>query len=128
MIVTSATLVTIYDIQYTTDPSGDSPYDGQEVITNGIVTAIYEYSYVIQDSASAWNGVWINNYDAPAGLAIGDDVIIQGFVTEDNYWSDEDNTFIENATVTINSSGNPLPGPTVIPTANVPQKPMKVYL
>ena len=109
--------ILIYDIQGQTSAS---PYDGDEVITNGVVTAIYDNSYVIQDSASAWNGIWVNNEGAPAELAIGDDVNIRGDVTEYNYWSDENNTFIENAVVNINSSGNSLPGPIVISTANVP--------
>ena len=109
--------LSIYEIQ---GQLSDSPYDGDEVITTGIVTAIYSDSYVIQDGAGAWNGIWINNYEAPAELAIGDDITIRGDVTEYNQWSDGDNTFITDATVTINSSGNELPESTVITTVNVP--------
>ena len=32
-------VVDIFDIQYTTDPSGDSPMAGEEVTINGVVTA-----------------------------------------------------------------------------------------
>ncbi|MCK4820025.1 hypothetical protein KA005_29945, partial [bacterium] len=39
--VFAADPVTIYDIQYTADPSGDSPFAGQTVTTQGIVTASY---------------------------------------------------------------------------------------
>ena len=58
-----------YDIQYTTDPSGDSPFINQAVRTSGVVTAI-EYTmtsndpYVfIQDGDAPWNGLLVYVYD-----------------------------------------------------------------
>lgn len=44
----TATPVNIYDIQFTTDPSGDSPYNGQTVQTSGIVTAAINGECFIQ--------------------------------------------------------------------------------
>jgi hypothetical protein len=73
--------VTIYDIQYTTDPSGDSPYDGQPVVTTGIVTAICGSRFWIQDlPATAWNGILVYGYTY-AG-AVGDEVEVTGIVDE----------------------------------------------
>jgi len=37
--------VSIYDIQFTEDPSGDSPYAGQEVTVTGIVTAAFGIAF-----------------------------------------------------------------------------------
>ena len=50
----------IYDIQNTTDPSGDSPYKDQaDVTTEGIVTAFFSNSYFIEDPAGgSWNGLF----------------------------------------------------------------------
>ena len=38
--VNASTVTRIYDIQYTTDPSGNSPYRYQYVTVRGVVTAI----------------------------------------------------------------------------------------
>lgn len=72
--------VTIYDIQYTTDPSGDSPYDGQTVTTVGVVSAVNSSGYVIQDrQGGAWNGIYVYDSSAPS---IGDEIEITGEVSE----------------------------------------------
>ncbi|MCD4818114.1 MAG: hypothetical protein K8S23_05445 [Candidatus Cloacimonetes bacterium] len=108
---TVATDVTIYDIQYTVDPSGDSPYLDQVVSTDGIVTAIMGNYFVIQDATGAWNGIWINSSEI---VSTGDNITVNGPVVE-NY----DNTEINNPYVSVNSSGNPLPSVTSISTADV---------
>ena len=100
--------LTIYEIQGQT---GNSPYDGDEVITSGIVTGIYSSYFTIQDSASTWNGIWIKD---TTPVALGDNVTVQGTVDEEYYL-----TIIKNATVTINSSGNTLPSPLVVATGSV---------
>ncbi|MDX9751644.1 MAG: carbohydrate binding domain-containing protein, partial [Flavobacteriales bacterium] len=56
--------VSIYDIQFTTNPNGDSPYNGAVVSTSGIVTATYitynddnepQYRYTyLQDGSGPW--------------------------------------------------------------------------
>lgn len=95
-----ATEVTIYEIQYTTDISGDSPYVDQPVITGGIVSAVTGQGYFIQDGAGAWNGVYV--YDGDNAVAIGDDITVTGSVVE--YFT---LTEITNVTdVVINSSNN----------------------
>lgn len=76
--------VPIYDIQYTTSPGGNSPYDGQVVTTGGIVTALVnsagDVGYFIQSGSGAWNGIYVN--DASNIPARGDSVTVTGMVQE----------------------------------------------
>lgn len=73
--------VSIYDIQYTTDPSGDSPYKGQTVTTSGVVSLVGSDGYVIQDrQGGAWNGVYV--YDSGHSPHLGDEIEITGEVAE----------------------------------------------
>ncbi len=111
--VQPAPVVTIYDIQYTTDPSGDSPYDGQLVETSGIVTATAYNGYFIQDAVGAWNGVYVyDNLNAPA---VGDNLTLIAEV--DEYYN---LTELKNInSYTVNSSGNVLPPVTVVSTNDV---------
>jgi len=108
--------VSIYDIQYTTAPSGDSPYEDSLVQTSGIVTVssdTFPNGYFIQDGAGAWNGIYV--YDNANTVSEGDDITITG--TVDEYYS---KTEIDNVTsVMINSSGNPLPAASIISTNTV---------
>ena len=107
---------TIYQIQYTEDESGDSPYKGQKIVTSGIVTALGSNFFYMQDGAGAWNGVYV--YDGSNGnmddLAVGDDVTIVCEVAE--YYGLTELLDIE--TLTINSSGNDLPAATVVTTGD----------
>ncbi|MCD4653555.1 hypothetical protein K8T06_06430 [bacterium] len=107
----TAVVVTIYDIQYTTDPSGDSPYDGQSVTTTGIVTAFEDgnNSLFIQDVTGAWNGIHCYNGSGWTGYAEGDELEVTGTVDE-QYGM----TQMENCSVTVNSTGNTLPAFTVV--------------
>ncbi|HXP48555.1 MAG TPA: hypothetical protein VN922_01310, partial [Bacteroidia bacterium] len=69
--------VSLYDIQYTTNPNGNSPYMNQYVNTGGIVTAIYSYGYYVQNSyATKWAA--INVYDRNHKPAVGDSVTMTG--------------------------------------------------
>jgi len=73
--------LTIYEIQYTTEPGGASPYEGERVETSGVVTAVFENSFFIQDGSGAWNG--INIYPLEA-VSLGDEIILIGDVLEYN--------------------------------------------
>ena len=95
--------VTIYDIQYTTDPSGDSPYAGQNVQTSGLVTAITSNGYFLQDGTGAWNGIYV--YDTNNSPAIGDNITIIAEVAEYYNLTELKNLL----SYTLNSSGNVLP-------------------
>ncbi|MBU1880383.1 hypothetical protein KKA08_00005, partial [bacterium] len=56
---------TIYDIQYTTDPGGDSPLLGQTVTITGFVTAEgYAFGgayYFVQDADPPWSGIRVDD-------------------------------------------------------------------
>ncbi|MFQ6101122.1 MAG: ExeM/NucH family extracellular endonuclease [Anaerolineae bacterium] len=112
------TYTPIYDIQYTTDPSGDSPYKDQtDVTTEGIVTARFYNGYFIQDpGGGAWNGLWVfDNTNTPA---LGDRVRLTGTVAEyDNLTELTSLTDYE-----VISGGNPIPGPVILSTGDVSQE------
>ncbi len=115
--------VPIHDIQYTDDPSGASPYEGQTVTTWGIVTAIFFDGSVhifIQDGAGPWSGLFLYEpvrYVPDRVLHPGDRVEVTGQVSE--YYG---LTEIAGGEVTVLSSGNPLPDPVVLPTGGVAQE------
>ncbi len=105
----------IYDIQYTTDPSGDSPYADQTVTTTGIVTAVEagNYNVFIQDGSGSWNGIMI--YHPPIDVQLGDEVLVTGTVQEFYGWTEISPV----TTCTVLSSGNPLPEPIVLETVDI---------
>lgn len=105
------TIKKIYDIQYTTAPNGDSPEDGNVVTTKGVITGIIKngtarHSFFIQDSAKAWNGIYIFNTN-DSSLVIGDSVEVTG--TVDEYFNTTQIGFVSN--ITVLNSGNTLPTP-----------------
>ena len=104
--------VSIYDIQGQT---ATSPYEGQSVITTGIVTALLPGTYpgyFIQDGDGAWNGLYVFDSNTPA---IGDEITIEGEIVE--YY---DLTEIKNlSSYTVNSSGNTLPNPALLTTNEI---------
>jgi len=107
--------ITIHDIQYTTDASGDSPYKTQIVTTSGIVTGIIaSKGFYIQDGVGAWNGLYI--YDLGANVVgIGNDVTVTG--TIDEYFN---LTEMKSVTSVLTlTSGNSLPAVTDITTGLV---------
>jgi len=81
--------VSLYDIQFTTDPSGNSQYAGTTVITGGIITAT-DYSrsplkYFIGDSTGGpWHGIYVVDI-ADRQIEIGDSVRLQGEVYESSF-------------------------------------------
>jgi cytosine/adenosine deaminase-related metal-dependent hydrolase len=80
-VTQAASAVTIYDIQYTTDPSGDSPYAGQVVTVTGIVTAVTYDGYVIAEAPGSWHAIFV--YSAQRhGPRVGDEIEITGTVSE----------------------------------------------
>ncbi len=109
----------IYDIQYTTE-AGDgtypSPYDGQDVLVEGIVTATnYAGSryFISAPQGGAWNGIYV--YDSTNSPSLGDIVSFRATVDEYYGWT-------ELKTVTdfqVVSQGNTLPEPLVVTTADL---------
>ncbi|MEO8066117.1 MAG: T9SS type A sorting domain-containing protein [Flavobacteriales bacterium] len=77
--VNPPTNTSIYNIQYTTLPNGDSPLLGQQAITGGRVTATSATGYALQAGSGPWSGIYVFDTNAPA---IGDSVTLTGTVQE----------------------------------------------
>lgn len=107
----SATEATIYEIQYTTDASGNSPLAGQIVTAGGIVTAVDTIgadSYFIQNGQGPWTGIWVN--DPSNAVSLGDSVLVTAAV-EEYFLMTRLNTI---TSFDLVSSGNTVPAPEVI--------------
>ena len=106
-------IMTIYDIQYTEEASGASPYVDQNVITMGIVVAKNSSGYYLQDGSGPWNGIYV--YDNVNAVTLGDEVKVAAKVVEYFDWT-------ELTTVTsfeLLSSGNALPAAAQVATGEV---------
>ncbi len=82
----SAQDVTIYQIQFTTQPSGDSPLRDSTVFTGGIVTAVnfqnQPIRYFVADrTGGLWSSILVND-NQDRQLAAGDSVRFQAQVQE----------------------------------------------
>jgi predicted extracellular nuclease len=75
-----ANSVSIHDIQYTTDSSGDSPYEDEFLMTEGVVTGVFGSSAFIQDGTGSWSGLYL--YNPSTGVSVGDAVQVAGTVSE----------------------------------------------
>ncbi|MCX6270911.1 MAG: GEVED domain-containing protein [Bacteroidetes bacterium] len=78
--VTPPNVHSIYEIQYTADDSGNSPYADQEVTTGGIVTATFSLGYFIQSGSGPWSGLYV--YDNIHHPLVGDSILAVGTVKE----------------------------------------------
>lgn len=102
----------VYDIQYTTDASGDSPYKDKTVTTKGVVTGVKSNGIFIQDGNGAYNGLWVYVGKDP-GAVLKDSVYVTGKIIE--YYG---LTEMEKATVEVINSNNTLPTPAVVSIAD----------
>ncbi|MDA0713912.1 MAG: T9SS type A sorting domain-containing protein [Bacteroidetes bacterium] len=100
---------TIQEIQFTTNVSGASPEVGNLIITTGVVTAVANNGYWIQDGEGAWNGIRVRDQSNTVNL--GDEVSVTGTVEE--YFS-----FTRITDVVAVSSNGPgsIPAPSVLGT------------
>ncbi len=110
----------IYEIQ---GASHISSFVGQLVITTGIVTAVDDNGFYLQDPAGDGNsdtsdGIFVFTGSAPT-VSVGDDVEVTGDVDESGFNDRLTVTRIDADSVTINSSGNPLPAAIVIGTSGI---------
>jgi len=107
----------IYQIQYTTDPSGDSPYKDSTVVTSGIVTVgskvFSSGGFYLQDGDGAWNGILV--YHNADSVGQGDSVTVTGKVAEYS-GKTEIKDVIE---LIINNSDNLLPNAVLITPGEV---------
>ncbi|WP_048148287.1 DUF4350 domain-containing protein [Palaeococcus ferrophilus] len=116
--------VSIHDIQYTEDPSGDSPYKYSTVITRGVVTAIAgSKGFFIQNGTGAWNGIYVYlaDYSMPEGLSVGSYVEVKGYVKE--YYGLTELSIDKDYGnyVTILGTAD-VPAPVILPSGNVSQE------
>jgi len=124
--------LTIDQVQYTTDPQGDSPYAGQIIdLVGGVVTHVSFQAYArvfLQDPArSSWGAIQVKDFTVGWDLAfhvqVGDWVALQGVYVEEFVG----NTFLQyghpvlspDSSYQILSSGNPLPAPIVVSAAQI---------
>ncbi|MDY6787105.1 MAG: DUF5689 domain-containing protein [candidate division WOR-3 bacterium] len=106
-----ASALTIRDIQYTEDSSGDSPYEGQTVTVSGVVTRALSNSAYLQDDTTAWSGILIYG----VSLKSGDSITITAKV--DEYNSKTELTDIVD--YTLHKSNADIPGPVEVATDSV---------
>ena len=73
--------VSIHDIQYTINTNGASDYDGCDVQTGGIVTAVRgDSSFYISSGLGSWSGIYVYSFDYL--LSVGDSVVMDAEVAE----------------------------------------------
>ena len=73
--------VSIYDIQYTTNTSGSSNYNGSQVYTGGIVSAVRDDStFFLTSGYGPWTGIYV--YSNDYFLVEGDSVVFEAEVVE----------------------------------------------
>lgn len=108
-------VLTCYDIQYTMEADGVSPYVDQEVTVQGIVTgAGFGDNYFIADAGGGpWSGLFI--YDRYNEPELGDLVQLDGIVAE--YYDFTELTSVTNFQVL--SQNNPLPEVSIINTGSL---------
>lgn len=110
----TASTKSIYEIQYTTAPSGDSPEMGNLVSTGGIVMGVRSSGsagYWIQDNSGPWHGVFV--YDNTNAPAVGDSITLDATVDEFNGATQLENI----ANFQIVSNGNTLYTPSTVTIA-----------
>ncbi len=83
MITAEPMELTIYDIQYTDEASGDSPYLDALVKTSGIVTGVGGDGFFMQAKAEEWNGIYVYAPDDNTAT-LGDSAWVVGTVDEYN--------------------------------------------
>lgn len=118
------TPVSIYEIQYTTDPGGNSTYAGQTVMTGGIVTADMPDTgdgYFVQSGTGPWSGIYV--YDTDHAPAIGDSITFTAAVSE--YFNLTELSGVSGYTVV--SSGNAVAA-YVVATGDVALEPLEGVL
>lgn len=112
--------VPIHDIQYTTDPSGDSPYKSQTIITRGVVTGVGSKGFFIQNGSGPWSGIYIYLGSSPS-VNLGDLVEVKGYVKE--YYGLTEISVNTNYGDYVNKIGTaPIPDPVTLQTGEVSQE------
>lgn len=104
--------LTVHQVQ---GEAASSPYNGQIVTTQGVVTAAFGTTFVIQDGEGAWNGLWVRAASAPA---LGDSLSVTGRVSESDGGS-AGNTVLVDAVIVSSAPGATLPAPLLLTTVEL---------
>ncbi|MCB5276479.1 MAG: hypothetical protein LHW62_02050, partial [Candidatus Cloacimonetes bacterium] len=107
-----------YDIQYTENASGDSPYEGQTVDVTGVVTAVIPGTgfYMADPGGGPWSGLYVYGRNSAAQVSVGDEIIATGDIIE--YSGLTELSLPTN--IQIISNNNPVPAAIDLTTAQVP--------
>jgi len=118
-IMFAQTNVSIYEIQYTTDPGEDntypSPYLGQIVTTTGVITATGfdgDKFFISMPEGGAWKGIYI--YHFTDEVSVGDIVQVTG--TVDEYYGFTEIKFVTELNITGQGT---VPAPISVSTSDV---------
>jgi hypothetical protein len=104
--------VSIQNIQFTTASDGVSQYVGQTVSTRGVVTGVWPtQGFFIQDGSGPWSGIFV--FNATINPSMGDSIALTGNVVE-YFGLTQISSVVSHEII---STGNSLPAPTVITTA-----------
>lgn len=115
--VNAATYVPIPEIQGYSD---SSPYEGQTVITTGVVTAVAPKGFFIQNGTGPWTGIYVYTGSAPS-VQVGDLVEVRGYVKE--YYGLTEISVNPTYGDYVKVLGTaPVPEPVILPTGNVSQE------
>lgn len=119
-----AQVLSCYDVQYTADPDGNSPYMDQSVTVGGIVTAVKANSnlYIGNSQGGPWSGLYIYDRNVSNVVSVGDSIVVTGTVSEykqGDYWAYALTELVSVSSYTIVSSNNPVPAATPVTTAQV---------
>lgn len=116
--------LTIQDVQYSPFGSGISAYNAYEVTVSGIVTADtsdFGNMVYVQNGSGPWSGIRVFGTDAD-NVKKGDHVTVTGIVNE-SFGVTRLGSLDQGAAVVVNSSGNPVPEPSVVNTGTVDLNP-----
>jgi 2',3'-cyclic-nucleotide 2'-phosphodiesterase (5'-nucleotidase family) len=109
-----STEVSIQDIQEPTGDNSSSPYQGENVTTDGVVTAVNADGFFLQNETGAWSGVFVYT-NGSASVSVGDTADVTG-VVEEQYGFTQINAAGEMGTTTVTGSAT-VPDPTSVTTA-----------
>ncbi len=96
----------IYDIQFTTDPSGDSPFNGQVITTTATVYGVYPNGFAMAEAVGAWHGIYVFTGAAPT-VSEGHIVQVTAVVDEFNGRTTLGNGTAPITVTTLSTAGTP---------------------
>lgn len=95
-----------------------SPYAGQTIRTAGVATASFGNVFVVQSGAGAWSGLWARAV-APAGVTIGDSLVVRGRITESDPFGFATTTLLDSAVVIAAVPGGVVPAAATLTAATL---------